>query len=484
VAVACGPGSLDLADAAECVARLLDRARWPQRVFVGVLCCMGDGRTAAGAQWPVLQQPSVDGGRSPFLRALRAALGRGRGLLDAARASPWLEGQVRVLEQPARQARGYASAMSAVCRYLYRGERYIATVRARCRVTDAWDARAVADLRRCALRSGRPVLTQPALVSGSGGDGDGNGDGGGRISESIYSHGRAAPVFPCFAGWTERGLPALAAVPFRTVVAVRPFRCLFWSSAFSLAPAAAFHEVPWDPWYEFLPAAVCDWAMGARLWTHGWDFFSPTTGLCVEVVPAPAGTDDASCQFPASPPWTPTQMREAEDAAWQRVWCLLRVMPQDAADLGVYTLGNAPVATTDTDVDAGAGAAAGARVQAEVLPPRARACNRWHRTLAAFSLFCGVDVAARRVRPHAWVGMLPARLAARLPTTAARAAPLPGRASDGGPARASPPPFPFDPDEVKCKFGSWAQFYRTVGHRWPHAVLRHGNDEMAANRSS
>jgi hypothetical protein len=256
-------------------------------------------------------------------------------------------------------------------------------------------------------------------------------------------------------------------------VAVRPFRCLFWSSAFSLAPAAAFHEVPWDPWYEFLPAAACDWAMGVRLWTHGWDFFSPTTGLCVETAPAPAEIDDASRQPPTSSPWAPAQMREAEGAAWRRVWCLLRVTPQDTADLGAYTLGNAPVvavaagagAGADAGTGAGAGAGAGtsARVQAEASPSRARAHGHRRRTLAAFSLFCGVDVAARRVHPHAWVGMLPARLAARLPTTAVRAAPASGRVSSDSPACASSPPFPFDPDEVKCKFGSWAQFYRTVG---------------------
>lgn len=88
------------------------------------------------------------------------------------------------------------------------------------------------------------------------------------------------PTFGAFRSWSSHGLPVVHVRSF-CHRPVHPMGTPFWFSDFALCEAEPLvRHTPWDPWFEHLPLhGVVDWCIGARLWTHGWDFYSPTRML-------------------------------------------------------------------------------------------------------------------------------------------------------------------------------------------------------------
>lgn len=178
---------------------------------------------------------------------------------------------------------------------------------------------------------------------------------------------RRPPTFGVFETWSPRGLPVVCTRAFRHAP-VRPYGTPFWHSAFSLCEASPLvGTAPWDPWYEHLSLeGAVDWCATVRLWTHGWDFYSPTRAL---VRRAPGRALDAA---PGSPvDLTPVAWRERE-AAYVRAWTLLGMAPPWHAQLAPYGLGTA-------------------------------------RAAAEYARLSGVDWLDRRADAHAFVGMWPVR---------------------------------------------------------------------------
>ncbi|BCU03575.1 N-acetyl-glucosamine transferase [Pandoravirus japonicus] len=178
---------------------------------------------------------------------------------------------------------------------------------------------------------------------------------------------RRPPTFGVFETWSARGLPIVRTRAFRHAP-VRPFGTPFWHSAFSLCEASPLvSAAPWDPWYEHLSLeGAVDWCTTVRLWTHGWDFYSPTRAL---VRRAPGRALDGA---PGSPiDLTPVAWRERE-AAYVRAWTLLGMAPPWNAQLAPYGLGTARAATE-------------------------------------YARLSGVDWLDRRADAHAFVGMWPVR---------------------------------------------------------------------------
>lgn len=174
------------------------------------------------------------------------------------------------------------------------------------------------------------------------------------------------PTFAVFEMWSPRGLPVLRTRPFR-YTPVRPFGTPFWHSDFSLCEAAALvRDAPWDPWYEHLPLdGAVDWCTAVRLWTRGWDFYSPTRAL---VRRANGCARDACLDSPAD---LPRRVRREREAAYARAWALLGLeVPWRPSIEPRYALGTA-------------------------------------RTVAAFMRQSGLDWIDRRADAHAFVGMLP-----------------------------------------------------------------------------
>lgn len=178
---------------------------------------------------------------------------------------------------------------------------------------------------------------------------------------------RRPPTFGVFETWSPRGLPVVCTRAFRHAP-VRPFGTPFWHSAFSLCEASPLiGTAPWDPWYEHLSLeGAVDWCTTVRLWTHGWDFYSPTRAL---VRRAPGRALDAAPGSPVDA--TPVAWRERE-AAYVRAWTLLGMAPPWHAQLTPYGLG------------------------------RARAATEYAR-------LSGIDWLDRRADAHAFVGMWPVR---------------------------------------------------------------------------
>nr|UMO79522.1 N-acetyl-glucosamine transferase incomplete domain containing protein [Pandoravirus aubagnensis] len=174
------------------------------------------------------------------------------------------------------------------------------------------------------------------------------------------------PTFAVFEMWSPRGLPVLRTRAFR-YAPVRPFGTPFWHSDFSLCDAAALvGDAPWDPWYEHLPLdGAVDWCTTVRLWTRGWDFYSPTRAL---VRRTKGRTRDACLDSPVD---LPRRVRREREAAYARAWALLGLeVPWRPSIEPRYALGTV-------------------------------------RAVAAFMRQSGLDWLERRADAHAFVGMLP-----------------------------------------------------------------------------
>jgi hypothetical protein len=70
------------------------------------------------------------------------------------------------------------------------------------------------------------------------------------------------------------GLPEIQGPQFKHLP-TRPMSSLFWAACCSFTYGSVIKEVPYDGMcdFVFLGEELC---MAARLWTHGWDLFSPT----------------------------------------------------------------------------------------------------------------------------------------------------------------------------------------------------------------
>lgn len=226
------------------------------------------------------------------------------------------------------------------------GTRWPPLIRDRGRCRDAWSLSAQSETRAARASFGSRGTTKPRPTARS-------------------SHHRP-PTFAVFEMWSPRGLPVLRTRSFR-YAPVRPFGTPFWHSDFSLCDASALvRDAPWDPWYEHLPLdGAADWCTTVRLWTRGWDFYSPTRAL----VRRAKGRARNACVD--SPVDLPRRVRREREAAYARAWALLGLeVPWRPSIEPCYALGTA-------------------------------------RTLAAFMRQSGLDWLDRRADAHAFVGMLP-----------------------------------------------------------------------------
>ena len=213
------------ADCAETLRSMFDNARDPWRVVAGVC-----------------EQNSPD-------PAERCAVA-GRGLPER-----WLRENVRRIRVPHTQARGPTYARY-LCSTLARGEAYYCQVDSHSRFVRDWDAKAVAMLRACP--SPRAVLTH--------------------YPRELEQYGSAetdgVPVL-CRSRVNHHGVPVFEAVIRRGGGARR---VPFVSGGFVFARGEVLREVPLDPDLPHLFQGE-EVLYSARLWTSGYDAFTPTETL-------------------------------------------------------------------------------------------------------------------------------------------------------------------------------------------------------------
>jgi len=163
--------------------------------------------------------------------------------------------RVRRISLPHGEALGPTYARY-LCATLYRNETYFMQIDSHTRFGQDWDARVVADLRRCP--SAKPVLTH--------------------YPPSWEEMGKPASEIGvprlCTANFEQgNGLPMLEAVTLPPTEV--PREVPFVAGGFLFGPGSMAREVPFDPDLPMLFQGE-EILHAARLWTHGYDLFTPT----------------------------------------------------------------------------------------------------------------------------------------------------------------------------------------------------------------
>ncbi len=203
---------------------LFAKARHPQRIFVGVL-------------WQVVPGEDDDCLQVPAAVAHR---------------------QLQGIHIHPSQSRGACWARSKILTELRRGEEFVLQIDSHMRFVQDWDEKMLTMLQHCAtpraLLSTYPITyTPPATL--------------------------AEPSIPLMTAnkFNHRGLlmPLARTLSYDQRPA-QPVPNPFISAGFLFGPAAAFDQVPYDPHLYFIGEEI---SLAVRLWTHGWDVYSPNDVL-------------------------------------------------------------------------------------------------------------------------------------------------------------------------------------------------------------
>ena len=167
--------------------------------------------------------------------------------------------QVRRVSVPSKEAKGPTYARY-LCSTLHRGERYFLQLDSHMRMVKGWDTAVIAMLRACP--SPKPVLTHYP-----------------HDSQHAATGIRDVPVL-CKSKFDAQGLATFEAdtlPPPRPGATPKPVP--FTAGGFMFGPATMLSEVPYDPDLPQLFQGE-ELLYSARLWTAGYDFFTPTANLC------------------------------------------------------------------------------------------------------------------------------------------------------------------------------------------------------------
>jgi len=205
----------------ECLQTLHDlfkKAQYPQRIFVGIC-------------WQ--HMPGEDDALNPYLASLKQHL-----RMDAV---------------DARESRGVCWARHRL-QGLYRGEDYTLMIDSHMRMVPQWDTLLIEELKKCpgkkTLLSNHPAsYTPPDRLSANP-----------KVTVLRVNPFDAHGITRVQGEVLDKNPP-------------KPLPGAFVAAGFIFAPGRIIEEVPYDPHYYFDEEELC---LSARLWTHGWDIFSPS----------------------------------------------------------------------------------------------------------------------------------------------------------------------------------------------------------------
>jgi len=221
-------------EAAHTLRSLFARASCPSRVYVGLCQQNAPGDADALGSYATLAGRWND----PFT----------------------LADNVRVLRLSAEEARGPCLARELIEEKLYRGERYVLHIDAHTMFAQDWDRILIDELE--ATGDPKAVLTSypPTYALDE------------RHTPSTAAP--APPTFPYLSHVDDEGMPRFLRRRC-TGRPLRPFPVTHWCACFSFARAEMLREVPYLADVPFLFFGEED-AMGARLWTNGWNLYAPS----------------------------------------------------------------------------------------------------------------------------------------------------------------------------------------------------------------
>ncbi|MBF0269927.1 MAG: methyltransferase domain-containing protein [Alphaproteobacteria bacterium] len=165
--------------------------------------------------------------------------------------------QTRSVDFHVSQSEGVGWAR-AQAHKLWRGEEYVLNIDSHMRFVENWDERMIAQLKSC--KAPKPVL-------------------------STYPPGYVPPdkLNPPTLPLVSAGYFDEAGVLINKSRAIqpqdapsRPMPSMLYAAGFVFASSKMLAEVPYDPLIYFQGEEI---SMAVRLWTHGWDIFSPCEAL-------------------------------------------------------------------------------------------------------------------------------------------------------------------------------------------------------------
>lgn len=443
------------ARAAATAATILESAKRPDRITVAV--CLADAD--ADPETPLGKNESIgpaacEAKFRSFLNDWTTSTKENRRFVN-----------IRVLVEPSGERTGPSNALSLVFGHLWCGERMVAIFgRAGLVPRSGWDVAALNDWHSAWVtadaaatasafsnnNNNEPsrstknnqehvpaegvVITEPAGPS-AGPDG-----------ATEANLGRLPSSFSVFRGWDRDARAPMLCSRRGRQVSAGPLPTAFFSSDFCLAPAFLFSApasltscdkrdrsssgvqkptekdvtVCWDPWLQRLPRRAVDWTQGLRIWTHGWDFYSPSSAILAPSNDVYTPRCDETPVHPFPPPPLhlipdPKQkrkikgMREEEErlGAWFRWWALQGLVPRDASDLSGFGLGRV-------------------------------------RTEQEYRRRSGVDWRRVRARTHAYLGFLASKAYSLVVGTPMEV------------------PIFYDPLVVMTRYASWIEFHRFI----------------------
>lgn len=246
--------------------------------------------------------------------------------------------QIRILNIPAKESKGVSWAKYHA-QSLWQNEEYILQIDSHTRMVNHWDEKMLDELARCA--SDKPVLSCPPH--------------GYVMPDMVHKDNR--PTFRRPKGFTDNGTLVLTSDFFDAPLS-KPVLSAFAVPRFIFSSAHILKEVPADP---YIYTEEEETTLSARLWTHGWDIYSPGKILLYHLY-----NHDGKQR--------PLHWKE------QRNWHLAQTASRQRYR---YILGTDPIPSTKEE---------------KALSPYTLGNTR---TLAAYTAFCGIDIARKRVLAQA-----------------------------------------------------------------------------------
>jgi len=165
--------------------------------------------------------------------------------------------QCRVIAVPAERSDGVCWARHRA-QSLWRGEEFVLQIDSHMRFVAGWDEKLLAMLQSCP--SPRPVLSHyPSAFTPPD-----------RIDSHVVSVIYAA-------GFDEDGMVKLSSIGYDPgSIAAVPLPTPFCAGGFLFGGSDWIREVPYDPYLYFIGEEI---SVAVRLYTHGWDLFTPTDVL-------------------------------------------------------------------------------------------------------------------------------------------------------------------------------------------------------------
>lgn len=171
--------------------------------------------------------------------------------------------QVRRLTIPNTEARGPTYGRALIANVLYGGEDYFLQIDSHTRFVPHWDKLVVEQLAACPNASRAVLSNYPRSWT--------------EYAKAVEP-GAGVPVLCKSKIDPGTGVPNLEAVILKP--GPKPRRVPFCSGGFLFGPGAMVREVPYDPTLDFVFVGE-EILYAARLFTSGFDIYTPTRNICV-----------------------------------------------------------------------------------------------------------------------------------------------------------------------------------------------------------